>query len=43
MVATSDEWIIERTGIRERHVVGPGEACSDLAVKAAERALDAAG
>ena len=32
MVATADEWIVERTGIRERHVAGPGEACSDLAV-----------
>src|SRR5678815_5854233 len=43
VVATSVEWIVERTGIRERHVAGPGEACSDLAVKAAERALMAAG
>jgi 3-oxoacyl-[acyl-carrier-protein] synthase III len=43
MVATSDQWIIERTGIRERHLVGPDEACSDLAIKAAERALKAAG
>src|SRR4026207_1474042 len=43
MVATSDQWIVERTGIRERHVAGPGEACSDLAVKAAERALMSAG
>ncbi|MFO0774587.1 MAG: beta-ketoacyl-ACP synthase III [Nitrospiraceae bacterium] len=43
MVATSDEWITERTGIRERHVVAEGEACSDLGVKAAERALKAAG
>jgi 3-oxoacyl-[acyl-carrier-protein] synthase-3 len=43
IVATSDEWITERTGIRERHLVTPGEACSDLAVKAAERALKAAG
>src|SRR5437879_13117127 len=42
-VATSDKWIVERTGIRERHVAGPDEACSDLAVKAAERALTAAG
>ncbi len=41
LVATSDAWIVERTGIRERHVAGPGEACSDLAVKAAERALTA--
>jgi 3-oxoacyl-[acyl-carrier-protein] synthase-3 len=43
MVATSDEWVVERTGIRERHVADPGEACSDLAVKAAERALTSAG
>jgi 3-oxoacyl-[acyl-carrier-protein] synthase-3 len=43
MVATSDQWITERTGIRARCVVGPGEACSDLGVKAARRALDAAG
>ncbi|MBA5865738.1 MAG: beta-ketoacyl-ACP synthase III [Nitrospira sp. CR1.3] len=43
MVATSDEWITERTGIRERRLAASGEACSDLAVKAAERALIAAG
>ena len=43
MVATSDQWITERTGIRERRLVTPGEACSDLAVKAAEGALKAAG
>lgn len=43
MVATSDEWISERTGIRERRIAAPGEACSDLAVKAAEQALRAAG
>jgi len=42
MVATSDEWITERTGIRERRLAGPGEACSDLAVLAAQRALTAA-
>ncbi|HEU4685142.1 MAG TPA: beta-ketoacyl-ACP synthase III [Nitrospira sp.] len=42
MVATSDQWITERTGIKERRLAGPGEACSDLAVKAAERALAAA-
>lgn len=42
MVATSDQWITERTGIRARYIVGPGEACSDLAVNAARRALDAA-
>ena len=43
MVATSDEWIRERTGIRERRVAGTGEACSDLAVQAGKRALMAAG
>ncbi|MEW6544524.1 MAG: beta-ketoacyl-ACP synthase III [Nitrospirota bacterium] len=43
MVATSDTWIMERTGIRERRIAAPGEACSDLATKAAERALAAAG
>ena len=42
MVATSDEWITERTGIRERRIAGSGEACSDLALKAAQRALEAA-
>lgn len=42
MVATSDEWITERTGIRARRVASAGEACSDLAVKAAQRALEAA-
>ena len=42
MVETSDEWIVERTGIRERRLAAPGEACSDLGIKAAERALDAA-
>lgn len=43
MVATSDEWIRERTGIRERHIAATGEACSDLAVQAGKRALTAAG
>jgi len=43
MVATSDEWIRERTGIRERRIAGSGEACSDLAVHAGRRALEAAG
>ena len=38
-VDTSDEWIVERTGIRRRHVVREGELTSDLAMKAAERAL----
>ncbi|TAJ27612.1 MAG: ketoacyl-ACP synthase III [Nitrospirae bacterium] len=43
MVATSDAWIVERTGIRERRIAAPGEAASDLGTKAAERALAAAG
>lgn len=43
MVATSDAWIMERTGIRERRIAAPGEACSDLGTAAAERALEAAG
>jgi 3-oxoacyl-[acyl-carrier-protein] synthase-3 len=40
---TSDEWIVQRTGIRERHVAAPGELTSDLALIAAERALASAG
>ncbi|GAA2592986.1 ketoacyl-ACP synthase III [Actinomadura fulvescens] len=36
-------WIEDRTGIRHRHVAGPGQAASDLATAAARRALDAAG
>jgi 3-oxoacyl-[acyl-carrier-protein] synthase-3 len=40
---TSDEWIVQRTGIRQRHVAAPGELTSDLAVQAAERALATAG
>lgn len=39
MVETSDEWIVERTGIRQRHIVDPGTATSSLAVLAAQRAL----
>jgi 3-oxoacyl-[acyl-carrier-protein] synthase-3 len=38
-VETSDQWITERTGIRERHVVDKGVATSDLAVEAAKKAL----
>jgi 3-oxoacyl-[acyl-carrier-protein] synthase-3 len=40
---TSDEWIQVRTGIVERHYAAPDEATSDLAVPAAQRALDEAG
>src|SRR2546426_343048 len=43
MVATSDEWIVQRTGIRERHVVDESEAASDLGLRAAQQALDRAG
>ena len=39
MVDTSDEWIVTRTGIRQRHIVAAGEKTSDLGFKAAEKAL----
>ena len=39
MVDTDDQWILERTGIRERHIVDKGVATSDLAVEAAKKAL----
>jgi 3-oxoacyl-[acyl-carrier-protein] synthase-3 len=39
MVETSDEWIMQRIGIRERHIVDKGIATSDLAVEAAKKAL----
>jgi 3-oxoacyl-[acyl-carrier-protein] synthase-3 len=42
-VDTSDEWIVQRTGIRQRHIAAPGELTSDLAIKAARAALDHAG
>jgi len=43
MVNTSDEWIRARTGIRERRIAAEGETTSDLAVRAAQAALDDAG
>jgi 3-oxoacyl-[acyl-carrier-protein] synthase-3 len=43
LVDTSDEWILQRTGIRERHVVDPGVATSDLALEAAVGAVAQAG
>jgi 3-oxoacyl-[acyl-carrier-protein] synthase-3 len=43
MVDTSDEWIMSRTGIRERHVVGPEESVSTLAIEAGKRAMADAG
>ncbi|MCL4184642.1 MAG: ketoacyl-ACP synthase III [Burkholderiaceae bacterium] len=42
-IESSDQWIVERTGIRQRHLADPGVACSQLAVEAARRALEAAG
>ena len=43
MVETTDEWILQRTGIRERHIVDPGVATSDLAKEAAIEAIRRAG
>src|SRR5256714_1720882 len=43
MVKTSNQWILERTGISERHIADPGVATSDLAVCAATLALDQRG
>jgi 3-oxoacyl-[acyl-carrier-protein] synthase-3 len=43
IVDTSDEWIVERTGIRQRHRAAKDQPVSDLAVEAARRALEAAG
>ena len=42
-VDTSDEWIVERTGIRNRHIAADGETTATLAADAARRAIDAAG
>ena len=42
MVETSDEWIVQRTGIRERHIADESEATSDLAMRAAQQALERA-
>lgn len=42
MVDTTDEWIVERTGIKKRHIAAEGETTCDLAEKAARRALEAA-
>jgi 3-oxoacyl-[acyl-carrier-protein] synthase III len=43
MVDTSDEWITQRTGIRERHIAADGETTSDMALRAARAALGSAG
>lgn len=43
MVDTSDQWIVERTGIRQRHIVDKGTATSDLACQAVRQALERRG
>ncbi len=43
MMDTSDEWIRERTGICRRHIAADDETCSDMALEAANRAIDMAG
>lgn len=43
MVDTTDEWIVERTGIRQRYLAGEGETTSTLATEAARRALESSG
>jgi 3-oxoacyl-[acyl-carrier-protein] synthase-3 len=43
MVDTSDEWIVSRTGIRERHIASPGENLSHMAIEASKDALEMAG
>lgn len=43
MVDTSDEWIVARTGIRERHIIAPGETNTSMSVAASRSALDVAG
>ena len=42
MVATTNEWIVERTGIRERHIIGPNDSTASMATAAAKNALEAA-
>jgi len=43
IVDTTDEWIVQRSGIRQRHIAADGQATSDLAILAAKNALDASG
>ncbi|MDG4553166.1 MAG: ketoacyl-ACP synthase III [Candidatus Competibacter sp.] len=43
MIETTADWIVERTGVEERHVAAPGETTCDLAEHASRRALEAAG
>ena len=43
LIDTNDQWIVDRTGIRERHIAAEGEFTSDLAAQAARAALEVAG
>lgn len=43
LVDTNDDWIVQRTGIRERHIAADGQATSDMAIKAARRAMETSG
>ena len=43
MVDTNDEWIVSRTGIKERHICAEDEATSDMAYEAGKRAMESAG
>jgi hypothetical protein len=43
MVDTNDQWIVQRTGIHERRIAGPGDSTASMAVIAARKALSAAG
>ncbi len=43
VVETTDEWIVTRTGIHERHIAAPGESTSDMAAEAGKKALQKAG
>jgi 3-oxoacyl-[acyl-carrier-protein] synthase-3 len=43
MVDTNDEWIVQRTGIRERRIAGPGESTATLGTAASRKAIEAAG
>ncbi len=43
MVDTTDEWIVQRSGIRERHIAGENETTASMAIEAARRALEASG
>jgi len=43
IVDTNDDWIVQRTGIKQRHVAAEGQATSDMAIHAARRALESSG